>query len=189
MSKVSVKTLTRANKVLKINESKLDRYILYYADELLREQDPDNPLLPHLTDTERSMLFRYEQVYNMLELGRTDSMIRSFLMKEHDIQERQARYIMEEARILFGMIGKADKEGRKQASINFYRMLAQICVKDKQFEQAAKINQMADKLEGLYDQEGIGLNPEDFRKPTQFTFINNMQVVNKDKRKNLDYDE
>ena len=48
-------TLQRANKLLKIDENKLDRYMLYYADELLRSPDPNNPNAPALNEIEQSV--------------------------------------------------------------------------------------------------------------------------------------
>lgn len=180
-------SLARANKVLKIDESKLDRYLLYYNDELLRDFDDESPDAPTLTYTERDMLTKYERVYEMFDIGRTDGMIRSFLKKEYDIKDRQARYVVEEARILFGITGKADKEGRKQASINFYRTLANVAFKDKLYEVAGKLWERADRLEGLFNDEHIGLDPADFGKPTKFVFTNNIQILNQNKT--IDFDE
>lgn len=171
-------SLARANKILKIDETKLDRYLQYYNDELLREPDPHNPNAPALDETEQEMLRKYERVYEMFDIGRTDGMIRSFLQKEYDIKDRQSRYIIEEARILYGITGQADKEGRKQASINFYRTLANVAFKEKQYEVAGKLWEKADKLEGLFSEDRIGLDPADFMKPTKFVFVNNMNVLN-----------
>lgn len=180
-------TLTRANKILKIDESKLDRYLLYYHDELLREPDPNDDNAPYLNDTEREMLGKYERVYELFDIGHTDGMIRSMLMKKYDVKERQARYIVEEARIIYGITGKADKEGRKQASINFYRTLANVAFKEREYEVAGKLWEKADRLEGLFNEEKIGLNPEDFAKSAKYVFINNMNVLKQQNQ--FDYDE
>ena len=179
-------SLTRTNKILKINESKLDRYFLYYKDELLREPEEDKPNAPCLTATELDMLKKYERVYEMFDIGRTDGMIRSFLMKDYDVKERQARYIIEEARIIYGITGKADKEGRKQASINYYRTLSNIAFKKGDYVAAAALNHRADVLEGLYNENDIGLDPADFGKVSNFTFVNNLQVVMKSKKQEFD---
>ncbi len=179
-------TMARANRILKIDENKLDRYLLYYHDELLREPSVDRPDIPALSETEQDMLKKYERVYEMFEVGRTDAMIRTFLMEQYGIKDRQARYIVEEARILYGITGKADKEGKKQASINFYRTIANLALSKEQYEVAAKLYEKADRLEGLFSEERVGLNPEDFLKPTKFVFVNNMNVLN---QKNIEFDE
>lgn len=171
-------SLARANKILKIDESKLDRYLLYYHNELAFEFDEGNPHQPHLNETEQDMLRKYQRVYEMFDIGRTDGMIRSFLMKEYDLKERQCRYIVEEARILYGITTQADKEGQKRASISYYRTIANVAFKNKEYKTAIDAWQLADKLEGLFDGETLGLNPADFIKPTKLYFINNMNVVN-----------
>jgi hypothetical protein len=184
MKKSKLLAYEKANKVLNINEGKLDRYIKYYLCELEREPNVEGK--PFLNDTERDMLNKYERVYEMFDLGRTDTLIRSFLIKEYHIQERQARYIIEEARIIYGITGKADKEGKKRASINYYRTLSNLAFKAGDIELAGKLNSQADKLEGLFDPEQIGLDPEMFMRTPNVFFVDKMEVANKNR---LDYDE
>jgi predicted transcriptional regulator len=177
----------RANKILKINESKLDKYLLYYAGEILMYPDETKPHIKSLTETERDMLTKYQRVYEMFDIGRTDAMIRTFLTKEYDVEYRQALYIIEEARIIYGITGAADKEGRRRASINWALTMENICQKDKNYELALKYRQYADKLERIDEKDELGLNPEDFQKPVQFIFVNNL-TMGKDS-KIIDLDE
>jgi hypothetical protein len=172
-------SMVMANKILKIDESKLDRYLQYYNNEIGRSFDETNPKRQHLTPTEQDMLKKYERVYELFDLGNTDSMIRTVLKTNYEIQDRQARYIIEEARIIYGLTGKADKEGQKQASINYYRLLSNIARKLKDPLAAGRLWEKADRMAGLFDEEGIGFDPKDFEKPTQVIYTNNVNILNK----------
>lgn len=180
-------SLTISSRALKIDETKLDRYLAYYWGELEEEPDENNPNAPHLTATELSMLKKYRRVFEMFDMGRNDALIRSFLQKEYGVKERQARYIVEEAKILFGITGKSDAEGQKRASIAAYRMASNIALADKNLEAFHKLRKEADILDGLYKDEEIGLDPEQFMKPTQVIFTNNVNILKQFKP--LDGDE
>ena len=182
-------SLNKANKILKIDDSKLDRYLLYYHNELLREADENNKGAPCLTAIEQEMLNRYERVYEMFDIGRTDGMIRSFLMKTYDLKDRQARYVIEEARILYGITGASDKQGRKQASINYYRTISNIALKKEQYEVAGKLWKLADELEGLFNATTQELDPAQFLKPSTFVFTDNINVLVSQNKKRLEADE
>lgn len=163
-------SLSRAKRILKIDEDKLDWALQYYAGDKQFEQ---------LTPTQQDMLEKYSKAWGMLRMGRTAEMVRSTLMKEYDIQDRQARYIIEEANILFGQIDQVDKDGRKQASIAFYDLLTNIAFKEKDVKEARECRKEADTLAGLYESEHIGLNPEDFLKASKIVFVNNVNVFKK----------
>lgn len=180
--------LKTANKLLKVDEEKLTPFFLYYNNELLAEPDPEFPNLPVMTATQRDKFTKLRKVFSLFDIGRTEPMIRSMLMKECDLEERQARNIIQEAYILYGVIGKADDEGKKRASINYYRTLSNLAFKKGNEEAAGKLNLIADKLEGLFDEAKSALNPEDFRHPSQFVFINDLKVY-KNRTKELDPDE
>lgn len=181
-------TLKQAKALLKVDESKLEKYLRFYNDEILLHPDPLKPHLESLTETERSMLERYRRVFAMFDIGRTDEFIRSVLQKEYDIEWRQARNIVNDCYYIYGVVGSADKEGKKRASINFYRTLANLAFKDRDFEAAGKLWEKADKLEGLFESEQNGLNPDDFKHAPTVVFTNNINVLNQ-RRKELDPDE
>lgn len=173
---------------MKIDESKLEKYLRYYNDEILLYPDPAKPHLEHFTDTEREMLQRYRRVFSMFDIGRTDEWIRSVLEKEYGIEWRQARNIVQSAYYIYGVLGVPDREGRKRASINFYRTLANLAFKDKDYDTAAKLNEKADKLEGLFDAESAGLDPADFKNAPTVVFTSNVNVLQQ-QLKSLDPDE
>lgn len=163
-------SLSRAKRILKIDEDKLDWALQYYAG------DKD---FEHLTPTQQDMLEKYKKAWGMLSMGRTAEMVRQTLMKDYEIQDRQARYIIEEARILYGQVDQVDLDGRKQASIAFYDLLSNIAFKDKDVKEARECRKEADTIAGVYKSEQIGLNPEDFLKASKIVFVNNINVFKK----------
>lgn len=177
-----------AKKLLKADESKLSRYLAYYAGDVLREYDPDHPKMDVLTATEVANLQKYERVYELFDIGRPDAMIRAMLSRIYEIKDRQAYEIIADARLLYSMTGAASSEGSKQSSINFYQTIATLAVSEKNYDAAIKARDKADHLSGHYDQKDTGLDPKDFAKPTQYVFVNNMNVY-KDAQKELEPDE
>ena len=169
-------SLDRAKRILKIDDTKLEKYLGYYFGDIQREPDALRPSAKSLTDTEREQLSKYERIYELFDIGRTDSMIRSFLIKTYNVKERQAYELVREAYVLYGITGVADKEGKRRAAINYYTTLSQVAFKEKQFDSAIRAKEKADKLEGLFDEDDNGLNPEDFKKATKVIFINDLKV-------------
>jgi hypothetical protein len=181
-------TLKQAKSLLKVDETKVDKYLRFYSDEILYEPSEEFPNREHLTDTERSMLERYRRVFSLFDIGRTDEFIRSVVSKEFEVEWRQARNIVNEAYYIYGVVGEADREGKKRASINYYRTLSNLAFKDKDYEKAGKLWEKADKLEGLFDEYMSGLDPADFRHPTQFVFVDKVNVL-QTRQKELDPDD
>lgn len=186
-------TLKQAKNLLKVDESKLDKLFRFYLDEgsergILLEYDPARPHLEYLTDTERDKFEKIRRVFAMFDIGRTDEFIRGVISKEYGIEWRQAYNIVKEAYLMYGVVGEADKIGKKRASINFYRTLANLAFKDKDWETAGKLWEKADKLEGLFESEMQGLDPDDFKHAKTFVFTNNINVLNQ-RLKELDPDD
>jgi hypothetical protein len=181
-------TLKRANEILKIDESRLERYLRYYAGEILYQQDELYPNKQFFTDTERKQFERYRRIFALFDIGRTDEQIRNIICEEFQVDWRQSYNIVNEAYHIYGITGKADKEGKKRFSINYYRRLSMIASDNGELETAGKLWEKADKLEGLFDSDEVGLNPDDFKHPTNFVFINSMNVF-KQKQKELDADD
>jgi hypothetical protein len=181
-------SLKQAKKLLKVDETKLEKYLRFYNNEILLEPSVEFPHKEALTPTERMMLERYRRVFGMFDIGRTDEWIRSTLQKEYDIEWRQSRNIVNEAYVIYGIVGEADRVGKKRASINFQRTLANLAFKDKNYEAAGKLWEKADKLEGLLDAEAMGLDPDDFKHPSTFIFTDNVNILNQ-RQKQLDPDE
>ena len=181
-------SLERAKRIMKVDDTKLERYLGYYFGDILLEADPKTPNAKHLTDIERQMLGKYQRIYELFDIGRTDTMIRQFLMKTYDVQERQAYELVREAYLLYGVTGTSDKEGKRRAAINYYMTLSQVAFKDKNYEAAIRAKEKADKLEGLFDEDNEGLDPEDFKKPTKIIFVTDLNVFKK-AQKDLDGDD
>jgi len=172
-------SLERAKRIMKVDDTKLERYLGYYFGDILLESDPNTPNVKYLSEIERVMLAKYQRVYELFDIGRTDSMIRQFLTKTYDIKERQAYDLVREAYVLYGITGTADKEGKRRAAINYYMTLSQVAFKDKMYDSAIRAKEKADKLEGLFDDDNEGLDPEDFKKPTKVVFITDLNVFKK----------
>ncbi|WP_421830229.1 hypothetical protein [Larkinella sp.] len=170
-------TLKKAKRLLKIDETKLDRYLQFYANELTYED---------FTESEQLKLEQYSKAWSMLRMGRTEDMVRSVLIKDYALQDRMARYIVEECKLLFGAVEETDKEGRRRASIAYYDLLSNIAFKEKDIREARECRREADELAGLYQQELPGLDPADFQKPGKYIFINNVNVYKKQQELELD---
>lgn len=182
-------TLRRAEKLLKLDESKLTPYIQYYRNEVLYEPDENQPNMPTLTETQRMMLNRYRKTWASLCMGRTQEMVRQMLMKEESIDERYARIVVNETYWLYGNLDDVDITGKRMASIQFYRTLANLALKEKNYDMAAKCWKDADQLEGLFNQEQqSGLDPADFMAAGVFVFSSNLNTLRKN-QKQLEPDE
>lgn len=173
---------------MKIDDTKLEKYLGYYFGDIQREPDPERPSAKYLSEIEREQLSKYERIYELFDIGRTDAMIRNFLMKTYNIKERQAYELVREAYILYGVTGVADKEGKKRAAINYYTTLSQVAFKDKNYEAAIRAKEKADRLEGLFDTEQDGLNAEDFKKASKVVFINDLKIY-QNSQKELEGDD
>ncbi len=173
---------------MRADDSKVGRFLQYYAGQLLLEPDPDQPAKDSLTQTERDNLQKYERVYELMNVGRPDYMIRAMLCKIYGIKDRQAHEIIKDASMLYSLSGEASREGSKRSSINFYETVATLALADRNYDAAVKARDKADHLAGHHKQEDIGLNPDDFRKPAKYVFINNMTVYEK-AQKELDPDD
>jgi hypothetical protein len=180
-------TISRAKRLLQIKDEKLDIYLKYYSGDVLSEPDPENPNLKWLTAQQKEQLERYRRIFAMFKVGRTDEDIRSIIMEEFNVELRQAYNLLSESYVLFGITDVADREGKKRASISFYRYLAHLSYKDKAWETAGKLWEKADKMEGLFEHEIEGLNPEDFKAIPKLVFVNSMKVYT-NKQKELDLD-
>lgn len=167
----------QARRLLKIDASKLDPYLQYYAGDLQ---------LTDMSDTQVTMLERYRKAWALVCLGRTQQMILGQLMRDYQLEERQARYILEESKMIHGQLDQVDKDGRKMASIAYYDLLANLAHQAQDYEGAAKIREKADTLAGLHDPDEVGWNPDDFKKATKIVFINNVNVL---KQSQMELDE
>lgn len=167
----------RAKRLLKIDENKLDIYLQYYANEVDLEA---------MTAVQVEMLERYRKAWSLVCLGRTQSMILSQIMKDYRVEERQARYILEESKMIHGQLDQVDKDGRRMASIAYYDLLANMALQERDFEAAANIREKADKLAKLHESDEQGWNPDDFKKPAKFIFVNNVNVY---KQTQIELDE
>ncbi|RAJ92219.1 hypothetical protein LX87_05187 [Larkinella arboricola] len=163
--------LQRMKKALKIDENKLDKYLAYYHENAKLSAD------------DQLMLEKYRKAWSFLSLGHTYDMTLAMLMKDYKIQERQARYIIAEASYLYGSIQTIDKQAKKMASANYFRLLSNIARANGDIEAASRAWERADKLEGLHEADQVGLNPDDFLRAAKFVFTDNINVlINQQKR-------
>ena len=171
-----VKSIGRLKRALRIDENKLDAYLKYYNGEIETED---------LTAVQLDMLEKYRKAWSWYCLGRTEEMVRSMLVKDFSIEDRQARYIFEEAKFVHGKLDQVDRDGRRAASIAFYDLIANMALKDKNLEAAVKARQQGDELARLNEPEDAGLDPAEFMKAAKFIFVNNVNVY----KKTLELDE
>ena len=165
MSKV--KSIGRLKRILKVDENKLDIYLRYYNQEV----EPSD-----MTATQVDMLEKYRKAWSWYCMGRTEDMVRTMLMRDYDIEERQARYIFEEAKFVHGKLDQVDRDGRRSASIAFYDLIANMALKEKNLDAAVKARERGDNLARLNEPEDMGLDPADFLKTAKYVFANNVNI-------------
>ncbi len=170
-------TMGRLKRLLKIDETKLDVYLQYYAGELELES---------FTPTQLEMLERYRKAWSLMSMGRPMQMVLSQLMREFQVEERQARYLIEESKIIHGELDRVDKDGRRAASIAYFDMISSQAFMDRNFEMAIKAREQADKLAKLHETDETGWSAEDFVKPAKFIFVNSVNVY---KQSQIEIDE
>ena len=149
-----------------MNEDELDVFRRYYLGEV----DPES-----FTATQREQLERYSKAWSWYCMGRTRSMIIELLKKDYDIKDRQANYDFVASLNLYGQLTDVEKAGRRVASIQYYDMVSQLALKEKNFEAAIKAKKEADNLSGVFETEEDGWNPKDWEKPSKVIY--NVQVV------------
>lgn len=154
-------------RLLRIPETELAPYFEYYLEEKPIDQ---------LTEIQREKLTRYIKIWSQFCLGRPKTMILSAIMKDHDIELRQAQYDYSFAVALHGPLDQVSKDGRRVASREFFDMIAQLAIKEKQLAVAVMARDKADELAGLHKEEKEGFDPADFAKPAKVVF--NVQVNN-----------
>lgn len=154
-------------KLLNIDDSELDPYFKWYLNEISYDQ---------LTTLQQEKLERYNKIWSWYCMGRTKTSIISAIKKDYEIEARQAEYDLAASIKLHGPLNKVDQDGRRNASIEFHDMVAQLALKDKNLEVALKARKEADTLAGVYKDEEIGWTPEDFEKPTKEVWM--IQVNN-----------
>ncbi|QHV97954.1 hypothetical protein [Spirosoma endbachense] len=170
-------SLVRMKNKLQIDPDKMDKYLEHYHN--------GTPL-----DGEGVMMLeRYRKAWSWLSMGRPYESIISMLMKEYGLQERQARYIISESVFLHGNVNHLDKAGKKVASANFFRMVANLALMERDYDAATKAWEKADKLEGLNEEEEAGWDPDAFSKPSKIVFINNVNVLQQHLKKQMEDDE
>lgn len=152
-------------RLLKIPDDELAPYYAYYLGEIT---------IDDLTDIQQEKLTRYSKIWSQYLMGRTQPMILGAIMKEHDVELRQAQYDLSFAIRLHGPIDQVNKDGRRVASREFFDLLAQLAMKDKQYQVAVMARDKADHLAGLHKEEKEGFDPEDFAKPAKIVY--NIQV-------------
>ena len=151
---------------LKLDEDELDIFRRYYLGEV----DPEC-----FTPTQREQLERYSKAWSWFCMGRSRSMIIELLKKDYDIKDRQANYDFVASLSLYGQLTDVEKAGRRVASIQYYDMVSQLALKEKNFEAAIKAKKEADQLAGVFDTDEEGWDPKFWEKPSKVVY--NVQVV------------
>ena len=160
-------TSARIKRLLKVKPKEIEIYLRYYLNEIEWET---------LTELQAEKLERYQKIWSFYAMGRTQSMIISAVMKDYEIQERQAKYDLATSIAIYGKLSQVDKDGRTAASIEYYDMLSQLALKDKQYLVSISARAKADELAELHVKDTEGHDPEKFMRPTKMVW--NVQVNN-----------
>jgi len=179
-------SLKRISKRIGVDPDKLDDYMLFLNDELLFEPDYERPGAPCLTAEQRDMYNKYSFAFAQASMGRPDSMILSSIEKQFGVKEGMARIILKEAYYLFGDGEAVSKKGKTRAAILYLEMLSNLARAERDYKTAKECWVEAKKLEGLYDIEGAGWNPSDFRTAPQMVILTGDVAVLKQQQREDD---
>ncbi|UBM58235.1 hypothetical protein LAG90_15635 [Marinilongibacter aquaticus] len=157
----------RIQRLLKIDDSELTVYFKYYLNEIDFED-----LLP----SKQEKLQRFQKIWSMMCMGRTKEMIVNIIKKDHGIEQRQAEIDYRFTQKLYGKLNTVEVDGRRAASREYFDMLSQLALKDKQYIVAVSAREKADDLAGLHKEEKEGFDPAKFDNPSKIIF--NVQVNN-----------
>lgn len=177
ITKHKTKTLKR---LLNVPDGDLDVYHSYYLGEIDIEQ---------MTPEQQEKMVRFIKAWSWYCLGRTRQMCVDGLMKDHNIQKRQAEYDFAASVKIHGLKDQVDRDGRRVASIEYLDLLSQLAMKEKRFDWALACRKEADILLGIYQTEADGFSPEDFERPAKIVFVTKVDVHNYGKEKLLDLDD
>lgn len=157
----------RIRRLLKISDDELSPYFAYHLGEID---------FVELSEKQREKLARYTKIWSQLMMGRPQQMVLSAIMKEYGISTRQAQYDLSFSVQLHGPLDQVNKDARRAASREFFDLLSQLAMKDKQYPVAVMARKEADTLAGLHKEEKEGFDPSLFEKPSKIVF--NVQVNN-----------
>ncbi len=137
-----------------------------------------------LTNEQKDMFDKYSIAWSMANIGRTDDMIESALMKKYNIKSGMARIIRIESFELYGNVQEVSKKGRTMASINYFKTLSNLARAEKDFKTAKEAWKEAALLEGLYDKElGEGWKKTDFLTPPTVILTSNVNILQQQRAK------
>jgi hypothetical protein len=172
---------SQLKKLLKIDEKELEPYFLFYLKEKRWED---------LTTMQQEKLERYRKIWSWYCMGRPKEQILSAIKRDYNIEVRQAEYDLTESIHLHGKLDQVDKDGMRVASREYYYMLSQLALKEKQYNVAADARRKGDELAGLFETEVEGWDPEDWKKPVKQVW-NVIQVnnYNAEESKTINLDE
>ncbi|PMD97681.1 hypothetical protein BWI97_08715 [Siphonobacter sp. BAB-5405] len=162
--------LQRMQKALKVDENKLDKYLAYYYENAALDRES------------MEMLEKYRKAWSLMSLGRPDNMVISTLMKDYGILERQARYIVSESLYIYGRVKTADKQGKKIASAEYFRLLSNLARQQGDIDAATKAWEKADRLDGLHDEEKVGWDSDAFTRPVKIVYQQNINILKESNR-------
>lgn len=157
----------RVKNLLKVREDEMEKYFLFYLGEIEFSE---------LSEMEAEKLERYRKAWSYYAMGRTKQMVIDALRKDYTIERRQAEYDLSASILLHGSISEVDKDGRRVASAEYFDLLSQLALKDKQYIVALQARSKADEYYEIMKEEKEGHDPKDFDKPAKIVF--NVKVDN-----------
>lgn len=152
----------RVKNLLKVREDELEPYFLFYLGEIEFSE---------LSEMQAEKLERYRKAWSYYAMGRTKQMVIDALRKDYQIESRQAEYDLSASILLHGSLSEVDKDGRRVASAEYFDLLSQLALKDKQYIVALQARAKADEYYEIMKEEQEGHDPKDFMKPSKINFV------------------
>ncbi|OJJ21373.1 hypothetical protein BKI52_12505 [marine bacterium AO1-C] len=137
------------------NGDTMERLELALVDEQARTE---------LTQKESELLLRLEYAASQLQVKKYADVVKlvanglpgSFTKISRDY----ARKIIKEAKVFFPDLHTIDQDARRMSSVSFYDRIAEAAFKDKNYSDAIRAKEKADKLAGLGENESGQALPE-----------------------------
>jgi hypothetical protein len=147
------------------SKDKLDKIRAYYLDgrELPEKAKPTVAL--------------YEEANGLLCSGYSTNQAVQFLMKKHGIGRQYAYRILAESAQLFGDVTQHTKDGRRHIQAERYALIANIARQKGDLAAALEALSKIDKLYGLHQHEGDGIDMRQIIMPTVINFTTDIKAL------------
>lgn len=128
-----------------------------------------------LTDFQQKLFLRYQYAASLALKGYSNEKVVKAIKNGNEelgidsCSDRNARYIVQRSKEIFGEVYEVNKKFRRWASIEWYDEVARKAEKKGYYKSAIMARKQADLIAGILEKD-TGLNPQDFTDPEKWNF-------------------